>query len=156
MKNGSTTITQRKGNHGDHASTSTAKPNIHGKKLMCIWSDQLGVVLWVAQIERDHYWGSLLNTIDEIKPSTQGKTRPLLLQAWQNYSLACSITCCGAGQNLLRNTQMGSSIPPAVFSRHCSFRLPLVPINDAWSVWTALHIIWGYQKLYRWLLYWLL
>jgi len=48
-----------------HASTSTAKPNIHGKKLMlCIWWDQLGV-LCVAQTERDHYWGSLPNTIDE-------------------------------------------------------------------------------------------
>jgi len=56
------------------------------KKLMlCIWCDQLGV-LWVAQTERDHYWGSLPNTIDEIETSTQGKTRPLLLQAWQNYS----------------------------------------------------------------------
>ena len=67
-----------------HALTSTAKPNIHsGKKLMlCIWWNQLGVVLWVAQTERDHYWDSLPNTIDEIEQSTQGKTRPLLLQAW--------------------------------------------------------------------------
>jgi len=29
---------------------------------------------------------------------------------------------------------MGSFTPPAVFSRHCSFRLPLVPIDDAWPV----------------------
>jgi len=47
-------------------------------------------VLWVAQTEQDHYRGSLPNTIDEIEPSTQGKTRPLLLQTWQNYSPAYS------------------------------------------------------------------
>ena len=29
-----------------HASTSTAEPNIHGKKLLCIWWDQLGVVYY--------------------------------------------------------------------------------------------------------------
>ena len=61
-------------------SASTAKPNIYGKTLMLyLVGSAWCCVLWVAQPERDHYWGSLPNTIDEIEPSTQGKTRPLLL-----------------------------------------------------------------------------
>ena len=34
----------------------------------------------------------------------------------------------------LETLKLGSSIPPAVFFRHCSFRPPLVPIDDAWPV----------------------
>jgi len=49
MKNGSTTITQKRGNHGNHlAMLQHPQPSrIHGKKLMlCIWWDQLGVVYY--------------------------------------------------------------------------------------------------------------
>ena len=64
-----------------HTSTSTAKPNIHGKKFMlCIWWDQLGVVYYELLKPNETITGGSL-TIDEIEPSTQGKTRPLLLQA---------------------------------------------------------------------------
>jgi len=56
----------------DHASTSTAKPNIHGKKLiLCIWWDQLGVVYYeLLKSNETITGGSLPNTIDEIEPST--------------------------------------------------------------------------------------
>jgi len=94
MKNGSTTITQRRGNHEDHLPcfNMNSQAKYSWKKTHCCIFDGSAWcrVLWVAQTERDHYWGSLPNTIDEIEPSTQGKTRPLLLQAWQNYSPACS------------------------------------------------------------------
>ena len=61
MKNGSTTITQRRENHEDHlASTSTAKPNIHGKKLMLyIWWDQLGVVYYELLKSNETITGAL-------------------------------------------------------------------------------------------------
>jgi len=74
-------ITQRRGNHGNHASTSTAKPNIHGKKLMlCIWWDQFGDVYYKLLKPNEAIIGALYRTIDEIEPSTQEKTSPLLLQ----------------------------------------------------------------------------
>ena len=77
MKNESTTITQRRGNHGDHLAVLQHRQSSRifmEKDSLCIWWDQLGV-LWVAQTERNHYWGSLPNTIDEIELNTQGKTR---------------------------------------------------------------------------------
>jgi len=51
-----------------------AKPNIHGKKLMLYLVGSAWCrILWVAQIERDHYWDSLPNIIDEIEPSIKEK-----------------------------------------------------------------------------------
>jgi len=62
MKNGSTTITQRRGPPG-HASTSTAKPNIHGKKLtLYIWWDQLGVVYYELLKPNETITGALYRT----------------------------------------------------------------------------------------------
>jgi len=45
------------------ASTSTAKPNIHGKKLMlCIWWDQLGVVYYELLKSNETITGALYRT----------------------------------------------------------------------------------------------
>jgi len=80
MKNGSTTITQRRGNHWDHlAVLQHRQPSrIFMEKTHVVYlvGSASCRVLWVTQIERDHYWGCLPNTIDEIEPSIQGKTRP--------------------------------------------------------------------------------
>jgi len=93
MKNGSTTITQKRGNHEDHlAMLQHRQPSrifMFMEKNSCCVFDGISLVSCIMSCSnRDHYWGSLPNTIDEIEPSTQGKTRPLLLQAWQNYSPA--------------------------------------------------------------------
>ncbi|GBP91855.1 Mariner Mos1 transposase [Eumeta japonica] len=46
-----------------HASTSTAKPNIHGKKFMlCIWWDQLGVVYYELHNPSETVTGTLYRT----------------------------------------------------------------------------------------------
>ena len=56
---------KRKKSYGypGHASTSTAKPNIHGKKLMlCIWWDQLGVVYYELLEPSETITGALYRT----------------------------------------------------------------------------------------------
>lgn len=46
-----------------HASTSTARPNIHGtKRLLCIWWDQLGVVYYELLRENETVTGALYRT----------------------------------------------------------------------------------------------
>ncbi|KAM0729387.1 Mariner Mos1 transposase [Formica fusca] len=46
-----------------HASTSTAKPNIHGKKLLlCIWWDQLGVVYYELLKPNETITGAVYRT----------------------------------------------------------------------------------------------
>ena len=49
--------------HPGHASTSTAKPNIHGSKLMlCIWWDQRGVVYYELLKPNETITGDLYRT----------------------------------------------------------------------------------------------
>jgi len=64
-----------------HASISTAKPNIHGKKCCVFGGISLVSCIMSCSNRTRPLLGSLPNTINEIEPSTQGKTRPLLLQA---------------------------------------------------------------------------
>lgn len=46
-----------------HASTSTAMPNIHGKKLLlCIWWDQLGVVYYELLKPNETITGAVYRT----------------------------------------------------------------------------------------------
>ena len=130
-------------NHGDLAMLQHRQPSriFMEKNSCCVFIYMVRSawcrILWVAQTERDHYWGSLSNIIDEIEPSIQGKTRLGTTTPGMTKLFSCMIMLDHLlrRQNLLRNTQMRSSTPPAIFFRHCSFRLPVVPIDDAWPVW---------------------
>ena len=114
-----------------HASTSTAKPNIHGKKLMlCIWWDQLDVVYYellkpnetitgalyrtqlmrlsrVLKEKRTHYYSRHDKVIllhDNVRPHVAAPVKTYLETLnWEVLPHFCSFT------------------PPAVFTRHCSF-----------------------------------
>ena len=126
-----------------HASTSTVKPNIHGKKLMlCIWWDQLGAVYYELLKPNETITGALYRTqLMRLSQTLEEKCAYYYSRHDKIILLHDNARpCCGAGQNLLRNTQMGSSTPPAVFSRQCSFQLPLVPIDDACLSSTSHHM----------------
>ena len=149
MKNGSTTITQRRGDDlpsfNIDSQTEYSWRKTHVMYLGSVWYR----VLWVAQTERDHYWGSLPNTIDEIEPSTQGKTRPLLLQHDKIILLH-------------DNARLHVAAPVKTYLETLKWEvLPYPPYSPdiapsdyhfrSTHGLSEQHIIWRYQKLYRWL-----
>jgi len=95
-----------------HQHQQSAKPNIHGSKLLlCIWylGGRIGSagcsLLWAAQTERNYHGRSLSTTIDAFEPSIEGKTAAIRAKTrqsdfaiWQR-----SATCCKTGENLLGN-----------------------------------------------------
>ena len=111
-----------------HASKSTARPNIHGAKIMLyLWWDPLGVVHYeLLKSSETITKGSLLKAIYAFEPRIEGKTstvprgtRQIYPPTWQR-----SATCHNTGQDILGNAEMGSLTLPTVLSRRCSFRLP--------------------------------
>ncbi|GBP18083.1 Mariner Mos1 transposase [Eumeta japonica] len=124
-----------------HASTSTAKPNIHGKKLMlCIW-DQLGVVYYELL--------NLSETFAETLYRTQlmRSNRALKEKRLQYYSRHDQIIPLDDNARphvavpVKNYSKILSTTPPTVFTRHCVIRLSSAPVNGTCSVRAAVHII---------------
>ena len=115
-----------------HASTSTARPNIHGAKVMlCIWWDHLGVVYYELLKPSETITGGRYRTqlirlsraLKEKRPQYQERHDKLILQH------------DNARPHVARPVKtyleiiMRGPTPPAVLSRYCSFRLPFVSID---------------------------
>jgi len=107
-----------------HALTSTAKPNIYGKKLiLCIWWDQLGVVYYELLKPNETITGALYRT------QLMRLSRVLKKKRAHYYSRHDKIILLHdnarphvvAPVKIYVETLKWEVLSPAVFSRHCSF-----------------------------------
>ena len=98
-----------------HASSSKAKPNIHGAKVMiCIWWDQLGVIYYELlkpgeTITGDRYRTQLMRlsrALKEKRPQYQERHDKVILQTRQ-----CSASRGKSGQKVPGNLEMESLVP---------------------------------------------
>ena len=123
--------------------------------MLCIWWDQLGVVYYKLLKSNETITGALYRTqlmrlsraLKEKRAHYYSKHDKIILlhdNARPHVAAPVKIYLKTFKWEILPH-------PPIIFSKHCSFRLSLVSIDDAWPDWAALHIIWRYQKLYQWL-----
>ena len=136
-----------------HASTSMAKPNIHGlKHLLCIWWDLLDVVYYAAQTNWNHHGKSLSTTIDVFESSIEEKNGCYTNRGATKWF--CNMTTWGhVLQNGLKPSWkhlMGSPTPTAVFTRHCPDWLSLVLIGGQ-----AEQHFHSYEDAKKWVNLWL-
>jgi len=102
-----------------HASTLMAKPNIHGSKVMlCIWWDQLGVVYYELLKPTETITGNrtqlmhLSRALKDKRPQYNDRYDKVILQHDNARPHVAKV--------VKTYLEMGSTTPPAVFSRHCS------------------------------------
>ena len=136
------------------ASTSTAKPNIHGKKLMlCIWWDQLGVVYYELLKPNETITGVFYRTqlmrlsraLKEKRAHYYSRHDKIILlhdNAWPHVTAPVKTYLEILKWEVLPHPPYSPDIAP---SDYHLFR------SMTHGLWAALHIIWRYQKLYRWL-----
>ena len=138
MKNGFTMVTQRRGNHGDHlAMLQHRQPSrIFMEKNSCCVFDGISLVYYALLKPNETITGALYRT------QLMRLSRALKEKRVHYYSRHDKIILLhdnarphvAAPVKTYLETFKWKVLPSAVFSRHCSFRLSLVPIDDAWPV----------------------
>ena len=72
-------------------------------------------VLWTVKTDWNNHRRWVSNAIDAFEPSIERQTAAI--QRETRDFAACSTPCCESGQDILGNVEMGSPIPPTIFSR---------------------------------------
>ena len=137
-----------------HASTSTAKQNIHGKKMLCIWWDQRGVVYYELLKPNETITGALYQTqlmrsnraFKEKRAHYYSRHDKIILlhdNARPHVAAPVKTYLETLKWEVLLHPPYSPDIAP---SDYHLFRSMTHGLSEA-----AHHIIWRYQKLYRWL-----
>ena len=117
--------------------------------MLCIWWEQLGVVYYellkpTEIITGDRYRTQLMRLSRALKDK-----RPQYNQRHDKVILQHDNARPHVAKVVKTYLEMGSTTPPAVFSRHCSLWLSLVSINDTRPGWPAFPVWWRSKKLDR-------
>ncbi|GFX93928.1 mariner Mos1 transposase [Trichonephila clavipes] len=114
------------GNTRGHASTSTARPNIHEKKtlILCIWWNQLGVVYYELLKQNETINGALYRTqLMILRRVLKGKRSHYTPDTTKLFScMIMLLHFSGAGQNLFKNTHLGNST-------HAPYSTDIAPLD---------------------------
>ena len=121
------------------------RPNrIFSKKLMlCIWWDLLEVIYYELlqpneTIPGERYQQQLMQLSRALKvkrPQYAKRHDKIIFQQDNSWPHVAKVVKETGGASI------GCSTPPAVFTRPCSFQLPLVPVNNSWFEIAALHFL---------------
>jgi len=127
-------------------SPSMPKRNIHGSKIMLyIWWDMWGVIYYELLKPSETINSQLYRLqLMRLKQAIQAKRLE-----WRDKHEKLMLQHDNARPHVdqpvrtftPRRSEMGCSIPPAVFTRHCPFRLSFVPVDAVGTYWRALHFI---------------
>ncbi|UYV65845.1 hypothetical protein LAZ67_3005620 [Cordylochernes scorpioides] len=136
-----------------HASTSTAKPNIHGKKLMlCIWWDQLGVIYYellqpneTITGERYQQQSMRLSRALKIKRPLYAKRHDKVIYQHDNarphVAKVVKETLEALQWDVLPHPLYSPDIAPSDYH--------MVPFDDTWPGRAALHFLRRVEKLVK-------
>lgn len=123
------------------ASTSTARPNRFGKKIMlCVWWDQKGIVYYeLVKPGETVQWASLPTTTNQFKPCIVRKTARMGHKT-RTSDIAARQRSVPSHfyQNTLKTLKWDLLPHPSYSPDLAPFQFSLVPVDGAWLGWATL------------------
>ena len=133
--------------------TSSSRLNRFGRKMLCVWSDQEGVIYYellkpeTVNAHRYH------QQFDQIAPYSAWKKAALSKKTWQADfpPWQRTIAHVNKGSKLLGDSQLGSATPSRLLTRSGTFWLLPVFVDGPRARWAALRFLRRRPKMAWWM-----